>query len=200
MQNLERTYPTFPTTTKSCLTKFTWMRAGRMIRNRGTFTCKEPGIYVFDWTILTHFGKDFHTDLMVDGVVRGRLHLNAGNTKNRRSGSNMVVVKLKPGNKVWVEPHTTHVGQFAYSRWSSFSGFKLWWMNLFKYSTSNKENILYLCFCHSNSNFLQEFYVQWFLRTYSDKAYTSPHLFGQFFNFRIFIKFFIHEVKKTSKF
>ena len=35
-------------------------------------------------------------------------------------------------------------------------------------------------------------------RTYNDKVYTSPHLFGQFFNFRIFIKFFIHEVKKTS--
>ena len=38
------------------------------------------------------------------------------------------------------------------------------------------------------------------IRTYNDKAYTSPYLFGQFFNFRIFIKFFIHEVKKTSKF
>ena len=37
-------------------------------------------------------------------------------------------------------------------------------------------------------------------RTYNDKAYTSPHLFGQFFNFRIFIKSFIHEVKKTSEF
>ena len=28
-------------------------------------------------------------------------------------------------------------------------------------------------------------------RTYNDKAYTSPQLFGQFFNFRIFIQFFI---------
>ena len=37
-------------------------------------------------------------------------------------------------------------------------------------------------------------------RTYNDKAYTSPQLFGQIYNFRIFIKFFIHEVKKTSKF
>ena len=37
-------------------------------------------------------------------------------------------------------------------------------------------------------------------RTYNDKTYTSPHLFSQFFNFRIFIKFFIYEVKKTSKF
>ena len=37
-------------------------------------------------------------------------------------------------------------------------------------------------------------------RTYNDKAYTSPHLFGQFFNFRIFVQYFIHEVKKTSKF
>ena len=32
-------------------------------------------------------------------------------------------------------------------------------------------------------------------RTYNDKAYTSPQLFGQFFNFRIFIKYFIYEVK-----
>ena len=37
-------------------------------------------------------------------------------------------------------------------------------------------------------------------KTYNDKAYTSPQLFGQFSNFRIFIKFFIYEVKKTSKF
>ena len=38
------------------------------------------------------------------------------------------------------------------------------------------------------------------IRTYNDKAYTSPQLFDQFFNFRIFIKFFIYEVKKPSKF
>ena len=37
-------------------------------------------------------------------------------------------------------------------------------------------------------------------RTYNDKAYTSPQLFGQVSSFRIFIKFFIHEVKKPSKF
>ena len=37
-------------------------------------------------------------------------------------------------------------------------------------------------------------------RTFNDKAYTSPHLFGQFFNFCIFIKFFLYEVKKPSKF
>ena len=43
---------------------------------------------------------------------------------------------------------------------------------------------------------LQDF----FIRTFNDKAYTSPQLFGQFFNFRIIIKFFIYEVKKTSKF
>ena len=37
-------------------------------------------------------------------------------------------------------------------------------------------------------------------RTFNDKAYTYPHLFGQFFNFRIFIKFFIYQVNKISKF
>ena len=39
------------------------------------------------------------------------------------------------------------------------------------------------------------------VRTYNDKLYTSPQLFGQFFNFRILIQLFIYEVKKkTSKF
>ena len=36
--------------------------------------------------------------------------------------------------------------------------------------------------------------------TYKDKIYTSPQLFGKFFNFRIYIKIFIYAVKKTSKF
>ena len=38
------------------------------------------------------------------------------------------------------------------------------------------------------------------VRTYNDKAYTSPQLFNQFLNFHIFIKFFIYEVNKPSKF
>ena len=98
----------------------------------GTFTCREPGIYVFDWTILTPAGKNFHTYLMVEGVVRGNIHLEATSTKTR-SGSKMVVVKLEPGNKVWVEPHHTYVGQYAHGSWSSFSGFKIWWLNLCKH-------------------------------------------------------------------
>ena len=44
-----------------------------------------------------------------------------------------------------------------------------------------------------------QMYLQNFTwRTFNDKAYTSPQLFGQFFNFRIFIKFFIYEVNKPS--
>ena len=90
----------------------------------GVFTCKEPGIYVFDWKILTHSGKSFHTELMLDGASRARLHLEASSSK-ARSASNMVVLKLKPGNKVWIEPHRSDVGQYAYEWWSSFSGFKI---------------------------------------------------------------------------
>ena len=33
----------------------------------------------------------------------------------------------------------------------------------------------------------------------NDKAYTSPQLFGQVFNFRIFIQFFILWSKETIK-
>ena len=37
-------------------------------------------------------------------------------------------------------------------------------------------------------------------RIYNDKADSYPQHAGKFFNFRIFIEFFIHEVKKTLKF
>ena len=107
----------------------------------GIFTCKEPGIYVFDWTILTNDGQYFSTDLMVDGEVRGRLHLAASNIKNDRSGSNMVVAKLKPGSKVWVEPYSTYTGQYAHGRWSSFSGFKIWLLNLYIKNSINMKPV-----------------------------------------------------------
>ena len=35
---------------------------------------------------------------------------------------------------------------------------------------------------------------------YNDKAYSYPQHVGKFFNFRIFIEFFIHEVNKTLTF
>ena len=37
-------------------------------------------------------------------------------------------------------------------------------------------------------------------RIYNDKADNYPQHGGKFFNFRIFIEYFIHEVKKTYKF
>ena len=37
-------------------------------------------------------------------------------------------------------------------------------------------------------------------RIYNDKADSYPQHVGKFLNFRIFSKFFIHEVKKTLKF
>ena len=37
-------------------------------------------------------------------------------------------------------------------------------------------------------------------RIYNDKADSYPQHVGKFFNSRIFIEFFIHEVKKTFKF
>ena len=38
------------------------------------------------------------------------------------------------------------------------------------------------------------------IRIYDDKADSYPQHVGKFFNFCIFISFFIHEVKKTLKF
>ena len=112
----------------------------------GIFTCKEPGIYMFHWTILTRRGYRFQSDLMVNGVIHGRLALVAEAINDNRAGSSMVVVKLKPGNKVWVEPHSTEVGKYAVGGWSFFSGFKIWWLNLSKLSIPIKENSWCCCF------------------------------------------------------
>ena len=95
----------------------------------GIFTCKEPGIYVFDWTILTENKLYFYSELKVDGITHGRLSLETTNTANTRSGSNMVVAKLKQGSQVWIEPYDKYVGKLAYGKWSFFSGFKIWWLN-----------------------------------------------------------------------
>ena len=37
-------------------------------------------------------------------------------------------------------------------------------------------------------------------RIYNDKADSYPHHVGKFFNFRILVELFIHEVKETLKF
>ena len=58
----------------------------------------------------------------------------------------------------------------------------------------NKHRLKFKWSLHNN---LKMMYI---VRTFNDKAYTSPHLLRYFFNFRIFIKFFIYEVKKPSKF
>ena len=49
--------------------------------------------------------------------------------------------------------------------------------------------------CTCSNRYQYPSYKQYdlFIRTFNDKAYTSPQLFGQFFNFCIFIKFFIYE-------
>ena len=59
-----------------------------------------------------------------------------------------------------------------------------------------KNRCPYKSFCMSDS-LLNVLYHQ---RIYNDKADNYPEHVGQFFNFRIFIECFIHEVKKTSQF
>ena len=43
-------------------------------------------------------------------------------------------------------------------------------------------------------------YSEVWARIYNDKADSYPQHVSKFFNFRIFIEFFIHEVNKTFKF
>ena len=90
----------------------------------GIFTAPSAGLYVFDWTTMTHQGRDVYTSLIVNGSFKSWNHCRDSSSKTYLSCSKMTIVKLKQGDKVWI-------GVFAgsatmYHQYTSFSGFKHW--------------------------------------------------------------------------
>ncbi|XP_078322005.1 complement C1q tumor necrosis factor-related protein 3-like isoform X2 [Crassostrea virginica] len=88
----------------------------------GIFTAPSAGLYVFDWTTMTHQGRDVYTSLIVNGSFKSWNHCRDSSSKTYLSCSKMTIVKLKQGDKVWI-------GVFAgsatmYHQYTSFSGFK----------------------------------------------------------------------------
>ncbi|KAK3084194.1 hypothetical protein FSP39_009849 [Pinctada imbricata] len=60
---------------------------------------------------------------MLNGKLVGRSHPNAATVN--RGASSTVVLKLKKGDKTWIEPHASYTGQYAAAHWCFYSGYRL---------------------------------------------------------------------------
>ncbi|XP_062589287.1 heavy metal-binding protein HIP-like [Saccostrea cucullata] len=93
--------------------------------NTGKFTAPEDGLYSFMWTNVTKGGKQFHTEIVLNGKRLGYNHVNGeSGSSHMASGTSSAVIKMKRKDEVWIRTHGTY-GKYAYADWSSFTGFKL---------------------------------------------------------------------------
>nr|XP_022303152.1 collagen alpha-2(VIII) chain-like [Crassostrea virginica] len=88
----------------------------------GIFTAPSAGLYVFDWTTMTHQGRDVYTSLVVNGIFKSWNHCRDSLSKTYLSCSKMTIVKLKQGDKVWIGVFSESAT--IYKHYTSFSGFK----------------------------------------------------------------------------
>lgn len=90
----------------------------------GKFTAPSRGHYSFTWTIATHPGYMFSTQLVINGNPVSYTHVN-GKTggNNYETGSSTVILKMEKNDVVSILLYNT--GELANGLWSSFSGFKL---------------------------------------------------------------------------
>lgn len=89
----------------------------------GIFIAPAPGMYVFDWTILTQRGKIAHISLVVNGKFKTWNHCDDGLSKTWLSCSKMSIAKLKQGDKVWIGVFSSPA--YMYNQYTTFSGYEL---------------------------------------------------------------------------
>ncbi|XP_069102894.1 uncharacterized protein [Argopecten irradians] len=90
--------------------------------NTGTFTCKEPGTYVFSWNTVTVYNHFADAHLMKNGVIMASTV--SSSAYRRGSSTGVVVLHLDSRDEVWVKIGNRENGATIIS-WSMFSGFKL---------------------------------------------------------------------------
>jgi len=92
--------------------------------NIGMFQCPTPGYYVFFVNFLVFPQKRLETQIVKNGNVIQEVY--AGTQDNGHGpGSNMVIVQLQQGDRVWVRVHDFYhnTGDILDGPWCTFNGF-----------------------------------------------------------------------------
>lgn len=90
----------------------------------GVFTAPLSGVYVFQWTTVVTELVSTETVLVVDGKRRALNKCNS-NKANNDSCTKITIVKLAPGERVWIKCILGNSSINDYES-SSFIGFRLW--------------------------------------------------------------------------
>ena len=90
----------------------------------GIFTCKLPGLYVFNVYCVTEPGQDIRLELVQNGVHKIYIFAPNKNNGTYSTSSNMAVLNLQMGDTVSVQTLSSHQGP-AIDDWSQFTGFLL---------------------------------------------------------------------------
>nr|CBX41716.1 putative C1q domain containing protein MgC1q67 [Mytilus galloprovincialis] len=91
----------------------------------GEFVCTLQGTYVLTWTITCSDNTAIETELVVNGIVKGRIFTDAGNHADYETNSGTAVLDLKVGDRVWIRVGHVYHGQIVGTGLgsSTFSGF-----------------------------------------------------------------------------
>ena len=93
----------------------------------GLFQCSKPGYYVFFVHFLVLAQKRLEAEIVKNGNVIQRIFAGTNDVGNG-PGSNLVIVHLNLGDRVWVKVHDKYhdTGDTLDGPWCTFAGFLLY--------------------------------------------------------------------------
>lgn len=104
-------------------------------RHSGIFTAPVHGVYVFSWTLAISEGHYIYTQIFVNSNAVGATYTSAYGVNNVRTTTGLVVVQLNAMDVASIRVNMNGaLDATVYSNdyhKSSFSGWKIYWKNLF---------------------------------------------------------------------
>jgi hypothetical protein len=91
----------------------------------GKFTAPKDGTYSFTWSISTHAGYFFTTEIVIDNKLIASNHVNGGSYANHETASATAIINMKKMDKVWIRLSHYDKKVYAFKDLCSFSGFRL---------------------------------------------------------------------------
>jgi len=93
----------------------------------GMFQCPTPGYYVFFVAFLIYPQKRLEAEIVKNGNLIQRVYADTQDI-GHGPGSNMVIVQLQQGDRVWVKVHDKYhdTGDILDGPWCTFNGFLLY--------------------------------------------------------------------------